>query len=701
MSEPLEKKLKMSPEEIKCKLMNIFVRTPDKKDISDVTLGNDDDVVSDDGSTDNSDIDSEEENEKTHKSVHENTNVNKEIEKMEEKVCALRKSLGEEDDEFEDLMEDKIDNNEIQDGDDDHNDEGNIQDKGYGKSYVVGMGDNISVSIKKMIQDKMTERERVNKMLIESNLKEVEVSHASNEYMLEDFESVKYENLTLREEIKILKDDMKKKENTIKEMTEIKEISEEKLRNLKKKEKQIDILVKQNFKLLEDSSVKNKDLRELKMTVELHQSLTKKLKNSAEEASHENRKLMFMLSHKETELKEIKENKESLVSQLSMQKNAITAINSELGLAKQKNNILIEEKTKSEEQFNSYIKEFSNKSDAMMKKIKKLSEENIAAKLTAAAIYESKAKLEDQEFPKLEIVTHEVDLKIKAQSTPLAPKITPTQALWDPSCKKCVNLEETNSFGGSRRHSCSRKKKSPKIIASKEPPMPQVSTSLDKRFSDPTEVFKAIKVNTEDKDHTIVVLNESNVDTTFPTLSLQKTQVLLDCGDCSNCKDKPQFGGPNTKRQKCLWRKKVEKKDCGECKYCKGKKKFGGNRPRGRVCINKRNNINLSEEPSNLPTKTIPKKIKSSNLPYSPVLEPLRDQDPLDPLSLSPGLLNLDASLCLQTPPSTSSSPVLVAPLNKMVPTEQLVKPHQPYWKLEDMLLHSMITVDSHNKQTK
>ena len=28
-----------------------------------------------------------------------------------------------------------------------------------------------------------------------------------------------------------------------------------------------------------------------------------------------------------------------------------------------------------------------------------------------------------------------------------------------------------------------------------------------------------------------------------------------DCGDCSNCRDKPKFGGPNTKRQKCILKK--------------------------------------------------------------------------------------------------------------------------------------------------
>ena len=620
MSEPPEKKLKMSPEEIKCKLMNICIKTPDKKDISDVTLGNDDDVGSDDGSTDYSDSDSEEENEETHKNLQEMTHVNKEIENMEEEVFAQRKSVGEEYNEFE------------------------------------------------------------------------------------DFESVNYENLTLREEIKILKDDRKKKENAIEEMKEIIKISEEKLRHLNKKEKQIDILVKQNFKLLEDSSVKNKELRELKMTVELHQSLTQKLKNSAEEASHENRKLIFMLSHRETELKEIKESKESLVSQLLMQKNAITAINSELGLAKQKNHILIEEKTKAEEQFGSYIQEFSNTSDAMMKKIKKLSEENIAVKLTAAAISESKAKLENQEFPQLEIVTHEVDLQIKAHSKPPVPRKTATQTLWDPSCKKCVNFEEKNTFGGPRRHSCSRKKKAPsKIIAPNKPPTHKMSKSVNKSFSDPTEVLKAIQDNTEDKDHTIVLLDKDNADKEIKTVLSQKTQLLLDCGDCSNCKDKPQFGGPNTKRQKCLWRKKVEKKDCGECRYCKERKKFGGDRPRGGVCINKRNTIDLSEELSNAPTKTNPKQITSSNLPDSPILETPRDQDPLCPSSLPPGLLDLDASKSVgpQTPPSTRSSPAYLAPLNKLVPTEQLVKPHQPYWKLEDMLLQSMITLDPHNKQTK
>ena len=68
MSEPMAKKLKMSPEEIKSKLMNLFAKAPKKEDKPDVTLDSDDDgdIDSDENSTDDSDDDTEPIKEETH-----------------------------------------------------------------------------------------------------------------------------------------------------------------------------------------------------------------------------------------------------------------------------------------------------------------------------------------------------------------------------------------------------------------------------------------------------------------------------------------------------------------------------------------------------------------------------------------------------------------------------------------------------------
>ena len=37
--------------------------------------------------------------------------------------------------------------------------------------------------------------------------------------------------------------------------------------------------------------------------------------------------------------------------------------------------------------------------------------------------------------------------------------------------------------------------------------------------------------------------------------------LAIDCGNCSNCKDKPKFGGPGRKKQCCITRKCLRLKE--------------------------------------------------------------------------------------------------------------------------------------------
>ena len=62
-----------------------------------------------------------------------------------------------------------------------------------------------------------------------------------------------------------------------------------------------------------------------------------------------------------------------------------------------------------------------------------------------------------------------------------------------------------------------------------------------------------------DTPSTEQLLSEETSSVLDPSLHLctegETACLTPDCGSCSNCKDKPKFGGPGTKKQKCMIRK--------------------------------------------------------------------------------------------------------------------------------------------------
>ena len=107
-----------------------------------------------------------------------------------------------------------------------------------------------------------------------------------------------------------------------------------------------------------------------------------------------------------------------------------------------------------------------------------------------------------------------------------------------------------------------------KLIGSQTPLKENVDTaSLEELLSEETstETDLSLGITTEEKSDAGHCQKTVDVPQVRHKITTKRKRRLAcnecsacsreDCGSCSNCKDKPKFGGPGTKKQKCLMRK--------------------------------------------------------------------------------------------------------------------------------------------------
>ena len=183
------------------------------------------------------------------------------------------------------------------------------------------------------------------------------VSPEVNDFMLDDLQKVNEENLRLLEEVQELSDEIREKEKVIEHMKEVMALSVEQIKNLTRKEEEINDLESKNQELTESSKLKDNEIKTLKAELKVVALYSKNINENIDNGVIENKKL---IQAKDQEINEWKDKV----------KRYVVASETKFNASKEKLDIVSTENKNLKDLYKCVAHQFNKKSDKLLTMIK-------------------------------------------------------------------------------------------------------------------------------------------------------------------------------------------------------------------------------------------------------------------------------------------------------------------------------------------